>query len=434
MPNICLIGAGSVVFARTLMADILSYPELRDSSLRLVDIDAERLELARDLALAMVERNGLPATVTATLNHREALDGADYVLVMIQVGGLAPFEADVEIPRRYGVDQCVGDTLGPGGVFRGLRTIPVLLQICRDMRKLCPDALIINYSNPMAINCWAMNEAGGVRNVGLCHSVQGTAMQLANRIGAPFEEVAYWVAGINHMSWFLEFRHRGEDAYPRLRAAMEDPAIYDQDRVRFEMMRHTGYFVTESSGHMSEYLPYFRKRGDLLDRFMTPAFGGESGFYLRHCRENREPHFQRIREEIDSGAVIALKRSHEYASAIIHAIETDRPARFNGNVRNTGLLTNLPEGCCVEVPCLVDGTGIRPCAVGGLPPHLAALNRSNIGVQELAVRAALDGDRDAAFHAVLLDPLTSAVLAPHEIRAMVDEMFEAQREWLPQFA
>ena len=433
MPNICLIGAGSVVFARTLLGDILSYPELQGADLRLVDIDAERLALARDLASAMIERNGLAATVSASTDRKEALDGADYVLVMIQVGGLAPFELDIEIPQRYGVDQCVGDTLGPGGVFRGLRTIPVLLQICRDMRKLCPDALLINYSNPMAINCWAMNEASGVRNVGLCHSVQGTAMQLANRIGAPFDEVTYWVAGINHMSWFLEFRHRGEDAYPRLHAAMEDPAIYDQDRVRFEMMRHTGYFVTESSGHMSEYLPFFRKRGDLLERFMTPGFGGESGFYLRHCRGSWKPHFDRIRDEIDSGAELPLKRSHEYASTIIHAIETDSPARFNGNVVNAGLIANLPEGCCVEVPCLVDGTGIRPCAVGELPPHLASINRSNIAVQELAVRAALDGDPEAAFHAVLLDPLTSAMLAPHEIRAMVDEMFEAQREWLPQF-
>ncbi len=433
MARIAFIGAGSVVFARTLLADIFSYPSLLDSEIRLMDIDGKKLAIMRDLAAAMIERNDLPAAVRATTDRREALRDADYVLVMIQVGGLEPFETDIEIPARYGIDQCVGDTLGPGGVFRGLRTVPVLLDICRDMRELCPDALLINYSNPMAVNCWAMNEAGGIRNVGLCHSVQGTAMQLADRIGAPYEEITYWVAGINHMSWFLEFRHRGEDAYPRLREAMERKEIYDLDRVRFEMMRATGFFVTESSGHLSEYLPYFRKRKDLVERFMTPGFGGESSYYLRACREREGEHLEGIRREIDSGGPIPLKRSHEYASLILNAIETDTPARFNGNVRNRGLITNLPEGCCVEVPCLVDGTGIRPCAVGDLPAHLAALNRSNIAVQEQAVRAAIEGDREAVFRAVMLDPLTAAVLAPHEIRRMVDEMLDAEAAWLPQF-
>jgi len=427
MPKIALIGAGSVVFARTLVSDILTFPELRDSTIALMDIDPERLGLITALAERMVDQEGAETQIQSTVDRREALCDADYVIIMIQVGGLGMFEVDIEIPLRYGIDQTVGDTLGPGGVFRGLRTIPVLLDICRDMRELCPEALLINYANPMAINCWAMNEAGGIRNIGLCHSVQGTAMQLARYIGAPYEEVTYWVAGINHMAWFLQFQWRGEDAYPLLRAKLEDPE-WREDGVRFEVMRRFDHFVTESTHHMSEYVPYFRQRKELIEQFATPRWD-----YLQLCQTGWQPHYERIRRQIAGEESIEIRRSHEYGTFIIHSLETNTPRRVNANVQNAGLITNLPHGCCVEVPCLVDGTGVRPCCVGDLPSQCAALNRSNVNVQGLAVKAALSGDRRAAFQAVALDPLTAATLSLREIQQMVDELFEAEAEWLPQF-
>jgi alpha-galactosidase len=427
MPKIALIGAGSVVFARTLISDILTFPELRDSTIALMDINPERLGLITALAQRMVDQEGAEIEIQSTLDRCEALRDADYVIIMIQAGGLAMYEVDVKIPLRYGIDQTVGDTLGPGGVFRGLRTIPVLLDICRDMRELCPEALLINYANPMAINCWAINEAGGIRNVGLCHSVQGTARQLAQYVGAPYEEVIYWVAGINHMAWVLEFRWRGKDAYPLLRAKLEDPE-WGEDGVRFEVMRHFDYFVTESTHHMSEYVPYFRQRKELIEQFDSPRWD-----YLELCQTGWQPHYERIRRQIAGEEPIEIRRSHEYGTHIIHSLETNTLHRVNANVENAGLITNLPRGCCVEVPCLVDGTGVRPCYVGDLPFQCAALNRSSISLQELALKAALIGDRRAAFQAVALDPLTAAMLSLWEIQQIVDELFEAEAEWLPQF-
>jgi alpha-galactosidase len=428
MPKIAMIGAGSVVFASRLLGDILSFPELQHSTISLMDIDTQRLGLIEALARRMVSQEGLPTRIEATLERRRALEGTDYVLVMIQVGGLEPVLMDIEIPLTYGVKQSVGDTLGPGGVFRALRTIPVMLDICRDMEELCPEAWMINYTNPMAMNCWAMNQATQVRNVGLCHSVQGTAGQLASYIGAPSEEVSYWVAGINHMAWFLQFRWQGKDAYPLLRQAMEQPNIYQRDAVRFDIMRHFGHFVTESSQHMSEYLPYYRKREELIQEMDIPT-----AEYAR-TRPNRErQHFQEIEQRLASRERLEVQRTQEYASYIIHSLETGHPRRINGNVENAGLIANLPQGCCVEVPCLVDGVGIHPCAIGELPPQCAALNRSNIAVQELAVQAALEGDREKAIQAVLLDPLTAAVLTPGEIRKMCREMFEAEAEYLAGF-
>jgi alpha-galactosidase len=428
MPKIALIGAGSVVFARTLISDLLTFAELRDSTIALMDVDPARLEMITDLAKRMVEQEGAGAEIESTLDRREALRGADYVIIIIQVGGLKMFEVDIQIPRRYGIDQTVGDTLGPGGVFRGLRTIPVLLDICHDMRELCPGALLINYANPMAMNCWAMNQAGGIRNIGLCHSVQGTAMQLARYIGAPFEEVTYWVAGINHMAWFLEFTWRGEDAYPLLRAKLEDPE-WREDGVRFEVMRHFDYFVTESTHHMSEYVPYIRQRKELIEQFDSPRWD-----YLERCQTGWQPHYERIKRQVAGEEPIEIRRSHEYGTFIIHSLETDTPRRVNANVANAHLITNLPQGCCVEVPCLVDGSGVRPCAVGDLPSQCAALNRTNVNLQALAVEAALTGNRRAAFQAVALDPLTAAILSLREIQQMVDELFEAEAQWLPQFA
>jgi alpha-galactosidase len=430
MAKITLIGAGSVVFAKTLIGDILSYPELSGSEISLMDIDSERLDMIAALARKMVEEQGTGAKVEATLDRRQALDGADYVIIMIQVGGVEAFSKDIEIPLAYGIKQCVGDTLGPGGVMRALRTIPVLLDICKDISELCPDAQLINYSNPMAMNCWALNAATQVKNVGLCHSVQGTAKQLAGYVGVPLEEIDYWVAGINHMAWFLRFARSGEDLYPRLREAMDDPAVYEKDTVRFEIMRHFDYFVSESSGHMSEYIPYIRKRDDLIEKFCRAGFGGETAVYLRWCKESWQEHYDKIKGQIEGSAPLEVKRSMEYSIQIIHSMETDTKRRVNANVRNDGIITNLRAGCCVEVPCLVDRTGVHPCHVGELPPQLAALNMSNIAVQELTAGAALQKDQRMVFHAIAADPLTAAQLSLDEIQEMTGELMDASKPWL----
>lgn len=446
MSKIVIIGAGSVVFAQKLITDIITFPSLRNSTLALVDIDEERLELITKLTERLKEQENLPLTVEATKDRRKVLKGAQYVINMIQVGRLEAYRLDVEIPRKYGIDQTVGDTLGPGGVFRALRTIPVLLEICQDMEELCPDALLINYTNPMAMLCWAMNKTTRVRNVGLCHSVQGTARTLAEYIGVQVEEVLryedeeqeffykpmpegidYWVAGINHQAWFLQFRYKGEDAYPLLWKAMENSEIYNRDIVRFEIMRHFGYFVTESSHHMSEYVPYFRKNPHLVARYIPERWD-----YYEICRAGLAPYMEKIRRQIQGEEPIEIRRSLEYGAYIINAMETGEVVRINGNVANTGLITNLPEGCCVEVPCFVDRLGIHPCFVGELPPQLAAINRTNINVQELAVEGVLQQKRRYIYEAIALDPLTAAVLSLDEIKKMVDEMFEAEREYLPE--
>jgi alpha-galactosidase len=425
--KIAMIGAGSVVFAQRLTTDILSWPALQDATIALMDLDAARLELIGALAGRLVREQRLPARITTTTDRRAALDGAGVVIVMIQVGGVAAVRPDVEIPHRHGVDQAVGDTLGPGGIFRGLRTVPVLLDLCRDMAELCPRALLINYSNPMAINCWAVSVATAITAIGLCHSVQGTARQLAGYTGVPADELAYWVAGINHMAWFLRLeRAGGEDLYPALWRAMEDPAIYAQDPVRFEIMRHFGAFVTESSRHMSEYVPYFRRTQALAERY-APPWRRDYDLYVAR----QEQYYERVRRQVAGAEPVPTDRTHEYCSYILNALVTNAPVRINASVPNTGLIPNLPAGCCVEVPCLVDNTGVHPCYVGDLPPHLAALNRTNINVQELVVRAALTGDRAAVYQAVALDPLTAAVLSLDEARHLTDELFAASAPWLP---
>lgn len=426
MAKIVFIGAGSVVFASRLLTDIVYHQELRNSTIALMDIDAERLDVITQFAHTLASKYAPDLKIESTLNRREALKDADYVVIMIQVGGLEAFEYDIYIPLKYGVNQEVGDTIGPGGVFRGLRTIPVLLDICYDMEELCPDALLINYANPMAINCWAMNKATKIKNVGLCHSVQGTAMQLAEYINVPYEDVYYWVAGINHQAFFLEFKYKGRDAYPLLWEAMKKKEIYEKDKVRFEMMKYLGYFITESSHHLSEYVPYFRTTEERRKIYCEPRW-----FYLEICKEAWKPHFERIKRQIRGEIPIELDRSHEYCVDIIYSMETGRPCRINGNVENKWLITNLPNGCCVEVPCLVDKGGIHPCHVGDLPPQCAALNRTNINVQELAVKAALEKDRNAALQAIMFDPLTSAILTPREIEKMVDEMFKVEAKWIP---
>ncbi|HEX4215873.1 MAG TPA: alpha-glucosidase/alpha-galactosidase [Candidatus Dormibacteraeota bacterium] len=430
--KVAMIGAGSHVFTRRLVNDILRTPVLEEAEIALMDIDAGRLEVAR----RVVEGGGGRATVTATLDRGEAVRDADFVVTTFQQGGLEAYAQDIEIPLRHGVGQCVGDTLGPGGIFRGLRTVPVLLDLCRDMDRLArPDALLLNYVNPMAINCWAIERGSGRPTVGLCHSVQGTSEMLAGWLDVPYAEVDYLCAGINHQAFFLQFRRRHEDLYPELRRAVVREDLRGREPVRIELFERFGYFVTESSGHASEYVPYFRRTAEQIERELVPRFTdpgshwlrqGATGGYLATCREREA--------EPDPDRGPAQDRGHEYGSYIMEAITANRPVSVNGNVPNRGLITNLVPGCCVEVPCLVDGGGVRPVAVGDLPPQLAALNRACVNVQELAVKAALDGDREAVHQAALVDPLTAAATSPTEIHAMVEELLEAQARWLPQFA
>jgi alpha-galactosidase len=435
MVKIVIIGAGSIVFTRNLCSDILLTPALQRCTIALMDIDPGRLAQAHSLVQKMAEQRGLDAKVEATADRLEAVRGADYVITTFQQGGLDAYRLDIEIPQRFGVEQCVGDTLGPGGVFRALRTIPVLIDLCHDMDRVAPDAPLLNYVNPMAPNCWAVEAGAGRPCVGLCHSVQGTAEMLARWVDVPYEEVVSLCAGINHQAWFLEFRRGREDLYPLLWEAIQRPDIMAQEPVRVDLMTHFGYFVTESSGHASEYVPYFRKSAQMVNQDLVPRFKnpgdqwfnfGRTGGYLRTC-------ISRFADSREAGEDLPAERTHEYGSYIIEAIETDRPRRINGNVPNQGLIDNLPGDCCVEVPCLVDGNGVQPTAVGSLPSQLAALNRTNINVQELTVEAALTGEVEAVHHAVMLDPLTAAVCTLPQIRSMVDEMLAAQAQWLPQF-
>jgi len=437
LAKIVIIGAGSHVFSKNLITDFLSYPELRDSTITLMDIDKGRLDLITALAKKMVNQHRFETKLESTTDRRVALEGADYVIVSIRVGGFEANRWDLEIPAKYGIRQGVGDTIGPGGVFYGLRHIPLLLDICHDMEEMCPEAWLINYTNPMAMICWAMNDHAHVKNVGLCHSVQGTAAELARYLGAPLNEISYWVAGINHMAWFLELKWRGRDAYPLLREKFKDPDVYSRpdahwagaDIVRVEIFKAFGYFNTESSQHMSEYVPYFRKRPELFERFKL--------FYrvdwMKDVEKSRREQDEALKRLLSSDQELPIRRSEEYCSYIIHSIETGTPRRINVNVKNSGLITNLLQGCCVEVPSLVDKRGIHPCYVGHLPPQCAALNTTNINVQQLGVKAAVEKDKTLAFQAILLDPLTSAILTIDETQSMVDKMFEAEAKYLKGF-
>lgn len=441
MPKITFIGAGSLVFTRRLCSDILLTPALQDSTITLMDVDPVRLRQAQAIVQSIIDHRGLKAKVEATTERRAAVTGADYVITTFQQGGLDAYKLDIEIPQKYGVEQCVGDTLGPGGVFRSLRTIPVLLDLCFDMDDVAPDALLLNYVNPMAANCWAVAEATGRPHVGLCHSVQGTSEMLAKWINAPYDEVNFLCAGINHQAFFLEFRRGKEDLYPQLWEAIERPEVIAEEPVRTDLMKYFGYFVTESSGHASEYVPYYRKNARMVNEELAPRFTdevnhwfdyGRTGGYLRHCLHRLEQ-FQSDYDEIVASEPFK-ERSHEYGSWIIEACETNKPTKIAGNVPNNGLIDALPQGCCVEVPCLVDATGIQPTKIEYYPSQLAALNRTNINVQSLIVEAALTGDSDAVYYAVMMDPLAGAVCTLPQIHAMVSEMLDAEEQWLPQFA
>lgn len=438
MLKIAMIGAGSIGFTRRLVMDILAVEEFRNAQFRFMDIDEENLQMAANLCRHMIEANGLPATIQATMDQREAIAGADYVFCTARVGGLEAFRHDIEIPLRYGVDQCVGDTLGPGGVFFALRTIPVLLDIARDMRELAPHALLLNYSNPMAMNTWAVRRAGGIRVVGLCHGVQHSHALISKALGLPKAEVDYTAAGINHQTWFVQVSHRGRNKLQDLLPAMENhPEIAAKEPCRIDVLRRFGYFSTESNGHLSEYLPWYRKQPEQTSKWIYPDtwIGGETGGYLNHCLsrgdEYKENYPKWLSGELES--IPLGQRSEEHGSYILEALETGRVYRGHFNIENRGLITNLPDGCTIEIPCYVDRNGIQPTFIGALPLACAATCRASISVQEMTVEAALTGNRELVKQAVLHDPLTAAVCTTEQVWRMCDDMFEALGPWLPQF-
>lgn len=430
MAKITFIGAGSTVFARELLLEILRFPELAEVTISLHDIDEGRLETSLIVARHAAQKMGANPRLEATLNRRDALEGADYAISMFQVGGYEPATVtDFEVPKKYGLRQTIADTLGIGGIMRGLRTIPVLLEMCRDMEAVCPDVLHLNYVNPMAMNCWAMQRATTIKTVGLCHSVPHTAAELAKDMGIPPEEVNYLVAGINHMAFFLRLERNGEDLYPRLREVIAEGKVPSHNRVRYEMLERLGYFVTESSEHFSEYVPWFikRDRPDLIERFNIPL-----DEYIRRCQAQIVL-WNFVRDELLAGREMPFQTedSVEYAPQIIHSMETGTPRAIYGNVANEGLISNLPTGCCVEVPCLVDKNGVQPLHIGALPPQLAALMQTNINVQALTVEAALTGKREHIYHAAMLDPHTAAELDLDQIWALVDDLIAAHGDLLP---
>lgn len=440
MAKITFIGAGSLVFTRSLCNDILLTPSLKDFTVCLMDIDSVRLEQALQVVRTMAAAMKREVRIEATEDLDVAIRGARYVVTTFQQGGLEAYALDIEIPRRFGVEQCVGDTIGPGGVFRALRTIPVMQDICKRMDDLAPDSLLLNYVNPMAAVCRAVDRLSGRPHVGLCHSVQQTSEMLARWIDVPIGEVSFHCAGINHQAFFLAFRRNGKDLYPRIREAIQRPEIYGEEPVRIDLMKTFGYFVTESSGHASEYLPWFRKDADQIQRDLVPKFTdpvnhwfrfGETGGYLQFCRDREAQYTGEFRDTLNR--LPDKERGFEYGSYIMEAIETDVPAVVYGNVPNRGVIDNLPRDACVEVPCLVDGAGVQPTVVGALPAQLAALNRTNINVQELIVEAAATGETEAIHQAVALDPMTGAVCTLEQVHAMVNEMLTAQKRWLPQF-
>jgi alpha-galactosidase len=437
MTKIAFIGAGSTVFAKNLLGDILSFPELAESTISLMDIDPERLRTSEIVAHKVAEFFGAKPNIEATLDRRRALEGADYAISMFQVGGYKPSTViDFEVPKKYGLRQTIADTLGIGGIMRGLRTIPVFLDICRDMEELCPDVMFLQYVNPMAMNTWAISRASNIKTVGLCHSVQGTAETLAEDIGVPYNEINYICAGINHMAFYLKFEHNGENLYPRIRQVLEAKSYgrrYRElaDHVRYEVFRRTGYFVTESSEHFSEYVPWFikRDRSDLIEEYEIPL-----DEYIARC-ELQLAEWESEKAALERGELdeARYERSQEYGSLIIHSMETGTPRIVYGNVPNRGLIDNLPQGCCVEVPCLVDKNGLQPTKIGMMPPHLAALQQTNINVQSLVVEAALTGKREHIYHAAMLDPHTAAELSLDQIWSLVDDLIEAHGDKLPKY-
>lgn len=438
MTKITFIGAGSLEFTRGLVRDILTFPLLEDATLCLMDIDPERLDFAKRSVEKIVQLGKYPAKVVATLDRVEALKGADVVLCTILAGGTEVWRHDLEIPKKYGVDTCIGDTRGPSGIFRALRTIPVMLNIVKDMEQYCPNAVLLNYTNPMAMLCRAMQQSTFITVTGLCHSVQGTAAMLAGWIGAPSDEITYTCAGINHQAWYLKYNWNGKDAYPLIQKAIaERTEVYNEEIVRNEMYLALGYYPTESSGHNSEYNWWFRKRPDLIEKYCTHGTGwnpGEYAYLLKEYQQTEKTWKDDAKEWFSQETPISLKRETEYASFIINALKGGESFFFNGNVPNTLLITNLPQNACVEVPVLVDKGGVHPVHVGSLPPQCVTLTHTSVMVEEMAVEAALTGNPRLVYQAIAHDPLTAAVLSLSEIKTMVNEMFEMNQKYLPQFS
>ena len=432
MPKVTLIGAGSAVFARQLVTDILAVDGLDAGVFALVDIDAGRLDLARRIVERLVELSGKAWRVDASTERLDVLANTDYVINSIEVAGLKNVRFDYDIPMRYGVDQCIGDTIGPGGIFKALRTGPAWLDIVSDVQRIAPKAAILNYTNPMSILTLAALRTVDLPVVGLCHSVQGTSRQLADYLGIDYADMTWECAGINHNAWFTKLELAGEDLYPRLRDRARLPEIYEQDPVRFEVMLDLGAFVTESSGHFSEYVPYFRKRPDLIQRYTRAGYLGESGCYANNWPRWRRENDESIEAMLRGDKPVPLARSLEYGADIIEAIECGRSASIHGNVLNNGSIDNLPEGC-VEVECRVDRDGIKAQHFGALPEQLAALNRAHMAVHELVVDALIERDRQKAKYALMLDPLTAAVCSVDEIDRLFEEMWNAERESLSAF-
>ena len=434
MPKIAMIGAGSIVFCKTLLNDMLGTPALQDATFALMSPTETKLRRMEAFARRMVQENGLGAQVYATTDRREAIRDADYVICMVQVGGVEAFKYDYEIPLKYGVDQCIGDSLGPGGVMRGLRSVPVLAEMVQEMEEIAkPGAILLNYTNPMAAVCYALGKVSNVPYIGLCHGVQTTLDLISRYVNVPKAEIDFHCAGINHMAWFLKLEHQGKDLYPLFKANCERQEYYINEKVRIEVMRHFGFFMTESTGHLSEYLPWFRSHDRSMQQFCDqPAFGGETGAYYRWCATVAEKYAQVDPLQFESA--LLTPRSAEYCSYILEARETGNPFRLQGNIRNDGYITNLPQGCCVEVPVYVDKEGLHPLRVGDLPVQCAALNQSNVTVQALAVEAGLTGDPEQVMAAIAMDPLTSACCTLAEIREMTADLLAAEAQWLPQFA
>ena len=433
--KIAFIGAGSTIFMRNIVGDCLVTPALSEAEFALMDIDAARLAQSEAVARAMVAQTGAGASVTATTDRRAALDGADFVVTAFQVGGYQPCTVtDFEIPRAYGLRQTIGDTLGVAGIMRALRTVPVLWDIARDMAQLCPDALMLQYVNPMAMNTWALaEEFPALRQVGLCHSVQNTVQEIAHDLGLPEGDIRCRVAGVNHVAFFLKLEHQGRSLYPALREGyragrLPKPPLLRprcENRVRYEVLDQLGYFCTESSAHLAEYVPWFIKDGreDLIDRFAIPL-----DEYPKRCEEQAAEW-----QDLDPASIEVCK-SHEFAAEIMNAEVTDTPYVFYGNLPNTGQVPQLPLGAAVETPCVMDANGVQPTLVQEIPPQLIALMRSQINVQELTVRALVDQDPEHIYHAAMMDPHTAAELDLRQIRSLVDDLLTAHGDWLPDWA
>jgi alpha-galactosidase len=442
--RIAFIGAGSTVFMKNIIGDALQRPALSDATIALMDIDRQRLAESELVARKMIASLGVRATVETHTSQRRALEGADFVVVAFQIGGYEPATVvDFEVPKKFGLRQTIADTLGVGGIMRGLRTVPHLWKICADMAEVCPQAIMLQYVNPMAINTWAIAaKYPAIRQVGLCHSVQGTAWELARDLDIPVEEIRYRAGGINHMAFYLNFEHRQKDGsyrdlYPALKRGYLEgrfpkPSHWNErcpNKVRYEMLMRLGYFVTESSEHFAEYTPYFIKEGrdDLIEKFGIPL-----DEYPKRCVEQVE-RWKEQAEEFRRAERIDVEPSKEYAATIMNSIVTGEPSVIYGNVANHGFVPQLPQGCAVEVPCLVDANGIQPAVVNDIPPQLIALMRTNVNVQELTVAALMKENRDHVYHAAMLDPHTAAELDLQQIWDLTDALIAAHGEWLPEW-